>query len=157
MDCENYEALVVDLLYGELSPERRADASAHAASCAECGKLSRELDEARKSAASLPARIVPPRELDERILLAARAASDVRAHPFRGSALHVAAAAVLAMLLVGVSFAVGMRVGSPKAIGDVDDEHRIHDLHSQHSSVDVNLSSPPTAGTNGSLDDWRPY
>src|SRR5690242_11014838 len=99
MDCEDFEAKVVDLLYGELSPEVRAEAASHAASCAECGKLSKELDEARKTAAALPARITPPRELDERVLLAARAAAGVRAQPFRGSALHVAAAAVLGAVL----------------------------------------------------------
>src|SRR5437588_7085711 len=120
MDCENYEALVVDLLYGELSPERRADAAAHAASCAECGKLSRELDEARSVAASLPSRISPPRELDERIMLAARAAADVRKHPIRGSGLHVAVAAVLAMLLVGVSFSVGVKVANPRIRGEIE-------------------------------------
>ncbi len=113
MDCENYEALAVDLLYGEISPEKRADASAHAAGCAECGKLSKELDEARQTAASLPSRINPPAELDERVMLAARMAADVRKQPLRGSGLHVAAAAVLAACLVGVSFVVGMNVGRP--------------------------------------------
>src|SRR5579872_6305138 len=118
MDCEGFEALAVDLLYGELSPERRADALSHSATCAECGKLSRELDEARAMAASLPARIAPPPELDERIMIAARAAADVRTHRFRGSGFHVAAAAVLACIITGVSFGVGWKVGNQRHKGD---------------------------------------
>lgn len=154
MDCENYEALAVDLLYGELSPEKKADAASHAASCAECGKLSKELDEARKTAATLPARIPPPRELDERVMLAARAAADVRAYPFRGSALHVAAAAVLAIVLVGVSFAVGMKVGQPRIIASDDPVVIVHDRPG--GPLTHSEASPPVR-PNGDYDSWRKY
>ncbi len=143
MDCENYEALVVDLLYGELSPERRAEAVAHSGTCAECGKLSRELEEARSVAASLPARISPPRELDERIMLAARAAADVRNQPFRGSGLHVAAAAVIGMLLVGVSFAVGMKAGQPKIVTDDGHDETIVRNPRDHNKLEIGLDGGP--------------
>src|SRR5579883_884863 len=129
MDCEGFEALAVDLLYGELSPERRADALSHSAGCAECGKLQRELDEARAMAASLPARIAPPPELDERIMIAARAAADVRTTRFRGSGLHVAAAAVLSFILAGVGFGVGVKVGNMMVMPDMGDGPHMPDLN----------------------------
>src|SRR5436309_837438 len=133
MDCEGYEALAVDLLYGDLTPERRADAESHATTCTECGKLSKELDEARKTAASLPARITPPSELDMRIMMAARVAADVRREPLRGGMLHVAAAAVVAALLTGVGSVVGMHVAKPTAM--------VPGPHEGHSKL-----NPRTAG-----------
>jgi hypothetical protein len=155
MDCENYEAVVVDLLYGELSPERRAEAQAHAGSCAECGKLSKELEDARNVAATLPARIAPPRELDERILLAARAAADVRKHPFRGSGLHVAVAAVIGMILVGVSFAVGMKVGHPTSQPDPED-NPIVDRPDPHGHL-IRNGTPSHNTRNTDIAKWRDY
>jgi hypothetical protein len=152
MDCEGFEALAVDLLYGELSPERRADALSHSAGCAECGKLQRELDEARAMAASLPARIAPPPELDERIMIAARAAADVRTTRFRGSGLHVAAAAVLACILTGVSFGVGVKVGRPHILGDRDDQ-----LATTPKINPMEVPGAPPYKPNGKFDDWRAY
>lgn len=161
MDCEAYEALAVDLLYGDITPERRADAHAHATSCGECGKLSSELDDARRTAASLPSRIGPPPELDHRILLAARAAVDVRKQPIRGGGLHVAAAAVLAALLTGVSFVVGMNVGKPR-IGVVEDDPRLATTNPKknggesaltgHGGVDTTPPSRPN-----DREGWRAY
>lgn len=160
MDCEGYEALAVDLLYGELSPEKRADAQAHAAGCPECGKLSKELDEARHTASSLPSRIAPPPELDERIMLAARMAADVRKQPLRGSGLHVAAAAVLAALLTGVSFVVGMQVGRPKVhLGGPDPEIAVKPKDDGRGSA---LTTHGNAGPekitpNTDREQWRKY
>ena len=158
MDCENYEALVVDLLYGELSPERRAEAVAHAGSCVECGKLSKELEEARSVAASLPARIAPPRELDERIMLAARAAADVRKHPFRGSGLHVAVAAVIGMILVGVSFAVGMKAGHRSTEPEANDDGPISFRDDPHAHLTGIGNGGPSHNTrNTDPAKWREY
>lgn len=117
MECEGFEAEVVALLYGELPPAQKAEAEAHAASCETCGKLSRELGEARSAASSLPRRETPPRELDERIALAARFAAesrDVRSQPLRGGGLHVAAAAVLLGIISVSAFGLGTWVNRPK-------------------------------------------
>jgi len=158
MDCENYEALAVDLLYGEISPERRTAAESHAASCPECGKLSKELDEARKTAASLPARIHPPAELDERILLAARAAADVRKQPLRGSMLHFAAAAILGAILIGTSFVVGMRVAPRTHIYAQEPEQLATNPKNGGSILTgTESNTPPKKNNMSNIEEWRRY
>jgi hypothetical protein len=148
MECEGFESRVLDLLYGELPEGQRKEAEGHAASCGSCGKLARELGEARKLAASLPHRIEPPRELDERIAIAARAAAesrDVRRQPLRGGALHVAAAVILLGTLAATSFALGARFGTRPIKryypGDPGDE-----LPEQPIRVYPAKHSPPPTG-----------
>ncbi|MBI3723056.1 hypothetical protein HY251_03740 [bacterium] len=126
MECDGFEAVVVDLLYGELPAERKPEVDAHAAQCPKCGTLARELGEARQLALALPARVTPPRAVDERIAVAARAAAerDVSAFPLRGGSLHVAAAALLVALLSATGFLLGrMTAKPPKVVEPVTSDH----------------------------------
>ncbi len=70
MDCEKFEAAMMDELYGELADElTSAAAKRHVASCARCAALVGGLRATRR-VASLPL-VAPPAELEERILTAA--------------------------------------------------------------------------------------
>src|SRR5579871_2082817 len=72
MDCERFEATMMDLLYGELDELTGAGAQRHAASCARCAALIGGLRATRRLVA-LPPVALPP-GLEDRILAAAHAA-----------------------------------------------------------------------------------
>ncbi len=83
MDCERFEAALMDELYGELDELTSAAMKRHAASCAKCGPLLAGLAATRRLVA-VPV-VQPPLDLEERILSAARDAQKVV--PFRASRL----------------------------------------------------------------------
>jgi TolA-binding protein len=68
MDCEKFEAALLDELYGELDELTSAAAKRHVAGCARCAALIGGLRATRRVAA-LPL-VEPPPDLEERILLA---------------------------------------------------------------------------------------
>ncbi|HSQ63399.1 MAG TPA: zf-HC2 domain-containing protein [Polyangiaceae bacterium] len=70
MDCEKFESLLIDELYGELDEVTSAAVRRHAAGCARCGALLSGLRATRKVAA-LPAED-PSADLEDRILSAVR-------------------------------------------------------------------------------------
>jgi hypothetical protein len=75
MDCEKFEAALMDELYGELDELTSAAMKRHAAGCARCASLLSGLSATRRLAA-IPAVDVPA-GLEERILAAAREAQKV--------------------------------------------------------------------------------
>jgi hypothetical protein len=75
MDCEKFEAALMDELYGELDELTSAAMKRHAATCSRCGGLLSGLSATRQLAA-IPA-VEPPPGLEERILAAARDAQKV--------------------------------------------------------------------------------
>ncbi|HEY6911284.1 MAG TPA: zf-HC2 domain-containing protein [Myxococcales bacterium] len=68
-ECQD---LLLDLAYGELSPERTSEVAAHLTGCEECRKEKAALDQARRAAAPLRELEEPPAGFDDRILEAAR-------------------------------------------------------------------------------------
>ncbi len=79
MDCEKFENLLIDELYGELDEVTSAAVRRHAAGCARCGALLSGLKATRKVAA-LPVE-QPSIDLEDRILAAVREQQKVL--PFR--------------------------------------------------------------------------
>jgi hypothetical protein len=75
MDCEKFEATMIDELYGELDELTSAAAKRHAAGCARCAALFAGLRATRRVAA-LPI-VEAPDDLEDRILSAARDAQKV--------------------------------------------------------------------------------
>jgi hypothetical protein len=73
MDCEKFEAVMMDELYGELDELTSAAAARHVASCARCASLLGGLRATRRVAV-IP-RVEPPAGLEERILQAAGTAT----------------------------------------------------------------------------------
>jgi hypothetical protein len=73
MDCEKFEAALMDELYGELDELTSAAAKRHVTGCARCAALIGGFRATRRVAA-LP-RVDPPEGLQQRILVAAAAAS----------------------------------------------------------------------------------
>jgi hypothetical protein len=69
MDCEKFEAAIIDELYGELDELTGAAAKRHLAGCARCSARIGGLRAARR-VATLPL-VEPPNDLEERILRAA--------------------------------------------------------------------------------------
>ncbi|HEY2368631.1 MAG TPA: zf-HC2 domain-containing protein [Polyangiaceae bacterium] len=112
MDCEKFESLLIDELYGELDEVTSAAVRRHAAGCARCGALLSGLRATRKVAA-LPME-EPPGDLEDRILSAVREQQKVL--PFRArasSALSRAGAwamrpqtamAAVFLVVIGTSF-----------------------------------------------------
>jgi hypothetical protein len=82
VDCEKFESLLIDELYGELDEVTSAAVRRHAAGCARCGALLSGLRATRKVAA-LPME-EPPDDLEDRILSAVREQQKVL--PFRARA-----------------------------------------------------------------------
>src|ERR1700722_10523150 len=81
MDCEKFESVLMDELYGELDELTSAAAKRHVSGCARCSALLGGLRATRRVAA-LP-RIDPPADLEQRILAVAAAATP-KVVPFRG-------------------------------------------------------------------------
>src|SRR5689334_16837021 len=81
MDCEKFEATLMDELYGELDELTSAAAKRHVSGCARCAALIGGLRATRRVAA-IP-RVEPPPGLEERILAAAGAATP-KVVPLRG-------------------------------------------------------------------------
>src|ERR1700722_19809965 len=81
MDCEKFESVLMDELYGELDELTSAAAKRHVSGCARCSALLGGLRATRRVAA-LP-RIDPPADLEQRILAVAAAATP-RVVPLRG-------------------------------------------------------------------------
>ncbi len=79
MDCEKFEATLIDELEGELDEITSAAHKRHASGCARCASLMSGMRATRRVAV-LPL-VDPPQDLEERILSAARAAQKVV--PFR--------------------------------------------------------------------------
>lgn len=79
MDCEKFENLLIDELYGELDEVTSAAVRRHAAGCARCGALLSGLKATRKVAA-LPVE-QPSIDLEDRIMAAVREQQKVL--PFR--------------------------------------------------------------------------
>ncbi len=112
MDCEKFEANLLDLLYGELDELTGAGARRHASGCERCAAMLSGL-QATREAAVLPM-VAPPPDLEERIFAAAREAEKVV--PIRSRAGRVVswaadwamrpqtAMAALFMLAIGSSF-----------------------------------------------------
>jgi len=75
VDCEKFESTLIDELYDELDDLTSAEAKRHASGCSRCGGLLAGLRATRKLA--LLPMVVPPPELEERILSAAREAQKV--------------------------------------------------------------------------------
>jgi hypothetical protein len=80
MSCDRFDALLPDLLDGDAAPGTRMVAEAHAATCARCGALLRDLEQIRDDAARLPV-LRPSRDLWDGI--AARLETPVVALPLR--------------------------------------------------------------------------
>lgn len=100
MSCADVQALLVDLLYGELDEDDRACLSAHLERCADCGAAWFKL---RSVAAALDRWTAPaPRGIAERALttLAVRAAAATHAHSPALALSHL-----LGFLLAGVAAA----------------------------------------------------
>lgn len=109
MNCERFQLDLPDLLYGELPPEGRAEAEAHAEGCPACAALLAEL---RGVKGALPS-VTPPAALGTRLKLLARdellagAPREQRAEVgAAGGPLHLAAVGLLAACLIG--FALGI-------------------------------------------------
>ena len=112
MDCEKFESLLIDELYGELDEVTSAAVRRHAAGCARCGALLSGLRATRKVAA-LPVE-EPSSDLEDRILSAVREQQKVL--PFRArmsSAISRAGAwamrpqtamAAVFLVVIGTSF-----------------------------------------------------
>ena len=112
MDCEKFESLLIDELYGELDEVTSAAVRRHAAGCARCGALLSGLRATRKVAA-LPME-EPSVDLEDRILSAVREQQKVL--PFRARASSVlsragawamrpqTAMAAVFLLVIGTSF-----------------------------------------------------
>jgi hypothetical protein len=112
VDCEKFESLLIDELYGELDEVTSAAVRRHAAGCARCGALLSGLRATRKVAA-LPME-EPPGDLEDRILSAVREQQKVL--PFRARASSVlsragawamrpqTAMAAVFLVVIGTSF-----------------------------------------------------
>lgn len=72
MDCEQFDHVVLDLLYGEAGEEQSAEAKRHAESCERCATTLAELRATRKSV-SVPL-VDPPEGFERKVLEAARQA-----------------------------------------------------------------------------------
>jgi hypothetical protein len=81
MDCEKFESVLMDELYGELDELTSAAAKRHVSGCARCAALLSGLRATRRVAA-VP-RVEPPEGLEQRILAAAAAATP-KIVPLRG-------------------------------------------------------------------------
>jgi hypothetical protein len=75
MDCEKFDATMIDELYGELDELTSAAAKRHAAGCSRCAELIAGLRATRR-VAQLPV-VEAPDDLEDRILSAARDAQKV--------------------------------------------------------------------------------
>lgn len=107
MDCEVFQSELPDLAYGELPPERRAQAEAHAEGCASCGAIYAEVKGVK---GSLPPPLPPP-QLGARIKLMARdqLLEEKAPTPDRtGGPIHLAIVTILGACLaafgLGVTF-----------------------------------------------------
>jgi hypothetical protein len=112
MDCEKFEAAMMDELYGELDELTSAAFKRHLGGCARCAALFGGLRATRRLA-TLPM-VEPPAGLEERILAAARAADNVvplrrrvaRAISFAGSWAMRPQTAMAAVFLVMIGTSV---------------------------------------------------
>jgi hypothetical protein len=112
VDCEKFETLLIDELYGELDEVTSAAVRRHAAGCARCGALLSGLRATRKVAA-IPLE-EPSIDLEDRILSAVREQQKVL--PFRARAATVfsragawamrpqTAMAAVFLVVIGTSF-----------------------------------------------------
>ncbi len=112
MDCEKFEANLLDLLYGELDELTSAGARRHASGCERCAAMLSGLQATREAA--VLQMVAPPPDLEEKIFAAAREAEKVV--PIRSRAGRVVswaadwamrpqtAMAALFMLAIGSSF-----------------------------------------------------
>ncbi|MGH7284300.1 MAG: zf-HC2 domain-containing protein, partial [Polyangiaceae bacterium] len=80
MDCEKFESMLIDELYGELDELNSAASKRHVAGCARCATLLGGLKATRRLAV-LPM-VEPPSDLESKILAAEQNARKVV--PFRG-------------------------------------------------------------------------
>lgn len=105
MECEAFQSELPDLVYGELSDERRAQAEAHAESCASCAAIYAEIKGIK---GALPAPLPPP-QLGTRLKLLARdqLLDEKAPSPDRtGGPIHVAIVTILGACLVGFGLGV---------------------------------------------------
>lgn len=107
MDCEVFQSELPELVYGDLPPERRAQAEAHAEGCASCGAIYAEV---RGVKGSIPAPLPPP-QLGTRLKLMARdqLLDEKAPAPDRtGGPIHLAIVAILGACVaafgLGVTF-----------------------------------------------------
>jgi len=129
VDCEKFETLLIDELYGELDEVTSAAVRRHAAGCARCGALLSGLRATRKVAA-LPVE-EPSADLEDRILSAVREQQKVL--PFRArAAMAISRAGAWAMrpqtamaavflVVIGTSFVlVQSRKSAPQAAANAE-------------------------------------
>jgi len=127
MDCEQFDQIVLDLLYGELTGLSSADAKRHVDGCDRCAEIFTRLRTVRRKS-SLPL-LSPPSGLDQRLLEAAKAAQrEIPWHRKLGRAVswagsyamrpQVAMAALLLLMLGSSLLLLRGRAGSER-IGTV--------------------------------------
>jgi hypothetical protein len=121
MTCRQAETLIGVLVLGVIDPEERPAVEAHLATCSRCSATVAELAvlpgllhrvEAKDAVAGLPP--APP-QLREKIIAAGR--EHLRTQQRRRRAYGLAAAAVVAMLLVGSALFATLRPGSTDEVG----------------------------------------
>ncbi|HEX7477061.1 MAG TPA: hypothetical protein VF331_04600, partial [Polyangiales bacterium] len=86
MDCQSCEAVLLDLVYGELASHVQSEARAHLTRCAQCQAVFERLSADKHLAQQLPQED-PPAGLSQRLMQAARAQPVVqpaRRSPFEG-------------------------------------------------------------------------
>lgn len=111
MDCEQFELIVVDLMYGDLAESEAAAARRHIEQCDRCSAILSSLRAARKGSA-MPLE-EPPADLEAKLVAEAKAAQTSAPWPRRiGRAISWAgsyamrpqlAMAALLMLMIGSS------------------------------------------------------
>src|SRR5579871_5230667 len=76
MDCEKYEPLLIEELYGELDEVTSAAVKRHVTGCARCGAILAGMKTTRRAFAPLPMEEPPP-DMEARILAAVKEAQKV--------------------------------------------------------------------------------
>mgnify|MGYP001198644580 CR=1 FL=1 len=122
MDCEKFEAAMIDELYGELDELTSAAAKRHVAGCARCASRIGGLRATRR-VATVPL-VDPPAGLEERILEAAREAATIvplrsrvaRAVSFAGSWAMRPQTAMAAVFLVMIGTSVLLLRGKAREV-----------------------------------------
>jgi len=118
MTCEKFEAILPDYFEGDLSDETKAIADAHVKTCESCAKIVADINRLTVDAAALPP-MRPARDLWSGIEERISAPVIPLAHPARRSAQPfasrwtlAAAAAILVVTTVGVTYVVTARIAA---------------------------------------------
>lgn len=177
MDCEQFELIVMDLLYGDLAESEAAAARRHIEQCDRCSSILSSLRAARKGSA-MPLE-EPPADLEAKLVTEAKAAQKDAPWPRRiGRAISWAgsyamrpqlAMAALLMLMIGSSLLLlrgrpGSQVGVVHVTeqgvpereqaepGSADDEDRVRAPARSRAAAEAE----PSGGKGGlALDDAR--